>query len=127
MAESENDHEPHAPVSQAFARRVVVAVGITLVMAGVALFLWNSLYVLLLAFAAVLVGVALRGLAVWVSGKTRMRVGIALALVILMLIAVFAVAGVLLAPAVVQQFERLADQLPQSVESAQERLRQYSW
>jgi predicted PurR-regulated permease PerM len=128
MADSDEHRPRHAPaVSRAFARRVVVAVGITLAMVAVALFLWNSLQVLLLAFAAILVGVALRGMAVWLAGKTRLPVGGALAVVILSVVGLFLGVAALVAPAVVQQFDRLADQLPHSIESAQERLRQYAW
>jgi predicted PurR-regulated permease PerM len=123
-----DEEEPRHPiVPRAFARRVVVAAGITLAMVAVALLLWNSLSVLLLAFAAVLVGVALRGMAEWLGRTTRLPIGGALAVVILSLVGLFVLLGVVAAPTVVQQFERLADQLPQSIEAVQERLRQYSW
>src|SRR6476620_11007563 len=59
--------------------------------------------------------------------RTRLPVGGALAVVILSLIGFFVILAALVAPTVVQQFERLADQLPHSIESAQDRLRQYSW
>lgn len=110
-----------------FARRVVIAVGIALGMTALALFLWYSVYVLLLAFAAVLVGVALRGMAGWLAAKARLPAGGALAVVVLILVGFFVSLGALAAPSVVAQFEQLADRLPQSIESAQERLRSYSW
>jgi predicted PurR-regulated permease PerM len=127
MPKSDERETRHRIAPQAFARRVAVAVGITLAMVAVALFLWNSLSVLLLAFAAVLVGVALRGLAEWLAGWTRLPLGGALAVVILSIVGCFVVFGVVVAPTVVQQFERLADQLPQSIEAVQQRLREYSW
>lgn len=111
----------------AFARRVVVAVAITLGMLAVAIFLRNSIQVLLLAFAAILIGVVLRAMAVWVAGKTGMRTGLALAAVVLAIVGFFVGLGMLIAPQVVAQFEQLADQLPQSVEKAQDRLRQHDW
>jgi predicted PurR-regulated permease PerM len=126
----ETESEPHVDTPaerQSFARRAAIAVGIALGMTAVALFLWYSIYVLLLTFAAVLVGVALRGMASWLAGKTRLPAGGALAVVIVGLVGFFVLLGVLLAPRIVAQFERLADQLPQSVESAQDRLRQHSW
>jgi predicted PurR-regulated permease PerM len=110
-----------------FARRVAIAVCIAVGIIGVALFLWYSVDVLLLAFAAILVAAMLRGMATWVAGKTRLPVGGALAVVIVSLVGFFIVLGVMLAPAVAQQFERLADSLPASVKSAEDRLRQQSW
>lgn len=120
--------EPPVPRGDVpFARRVVIAVGIALLMLGVALFLRKSIYVLLLVFTAILVAVMLRGMAAWLAGKTRMPDGGALAVVVLAIVGFFILLGVLVAPSVVEQFERLADQLPRSVERAQERLRQHSW
>jgi predicted PurR-regulated permease PerM len=110
-----------------FARRVVIAVGIALLMLGLAIFLRKSVYVLMLAFAAVLIAVMLRGMAAWLAGKTRLPTGAALATVVIGLVGLFILLGVLLAPSVVAQFEQLADRLPQSVERSQERLRQYTW
>lgn len=115
------------PAEIPFARRVVIAVGIALLMLGVAIFLHRSVYVLLLTFASILIAVMLRGMTNWLAGKTRLPDGAALALVVLGLVTSFAGLGVLLAPDIVVQFEQLADKLPQSVESAQGRLRQYSW
>ena len=120
--------DPDTPQARdLFARRVVTAVCIGIGIIAVALFLWYSVQVLMLAFAAILIGAALRGMANWVSEKTRVPPNGALVVVILGLIGFFVVLGVLLAPRIVAQFERLADQLPQSVQSAQERLRQYDW
>lgn len=116
---------PRAEVT--FARRVVIAVGIALLMLGVAIFLRKSVYVLLLTFAAILIAVMLRGMATWLAGKARLPIGGALAVVVIALVGFFVVLGALLAPRVVAQFELLADQLPQSVERAQERLREHSW
>lgn len=120
--------EPPVPRGEVpFARRVVIAVGIALLMLGVALFLRKSIYVLLLVFTAILIAVMLRGMAAWLAGKTRLPDGGALAVVVLAILGLFILLGVLIAPSVVEQFERLADQLPRSVERAQERFRQHSW
>ncbi len=110
-----------------FARRVVIVVVIAIAILAVALFLWNAIDVLLLAFAAILIGAVLRGMAQWLAPKARLPVGGALAVVILAFVGFFILLGVLIAPHVATQFEKLADQLPQSIESAQERLRQYQW
>src|SRR5215208_3033390 len=87
MSRSEEAKEQNVKAEEAsrpaFARRVVVAVAITLGMLAVALFLRKSIEVLLLAFASILIAVVLRAMAAWVAGKTHMRVGIALAVVVL--------------------------------------------
>jgi uncharacterized membrane protein (DUF485 family) len=49
----------------------LIAVGIAMGAAALAVFLWYSMHVLLLAFAAVLVGVLLRGSAGWVAAKAK--------------------------------------------------------
>src|SRR5688572_29063713 len=121
-------HEPPVPRGEVpFARRVVIAVGIALLMLGVAIFLRKSIYVLLLIFTSILIAVMLRGMAAWLAGKTRMPDGAALAVVVLGLLGSFIGLGFLIAPSIVAQFEQLADRLPQSVERAQEELRQTSW
>src|SRR5688572_11911145 len=103
------------PGEQSFARRALIAVGIATGVAALAMFLWYSLYVLLLAFAAVLVGVLLRGAAEWVSKRFRIGVGWGLGLVILTLVGSFVLLGLFVAPSISQQVENLADRLPQSM------------
>ena len=115
------------PGERSFARRVLIAVGIGIGLSALALFLWYSMYVLLLAFAAVLVGVLLRGSAEWVAARLRIRVGWALGLVILSAVGFFILLGYFAAPSIVQQGEKLADRLPHSLRKAEDTLRQYSW
>lgn len=115
------------PGERSFARRALIATGIAIGLGALAMFLWYSMYVLMLAFAAVLVGVLLRGAAEWVALKTGMRVGWGLAAVVLGLLAFFVVLGLFVAPSVVGQVENLADQLPQSIQRAEDSLRKYSW
>ena len=115
------------PAEQSFARRALIAVGIAIGLSALALFLWYSMYVLLLAFAAVLVGVLLRGAAEWAAGRFRVGVGWALGGVILALVAAFVLLGFLTAPALVRQAENLADRLPQSLGQAEQKLKSYSW
>lgn len=115
------------PAERNFARRALIAVGIATVVAVLALFLWYSMYVLLLAFAAVLVGVLLRGAAEWVGQKTGIGPGWGLGVVVFALVAFFAVLGLFAAPNIVQQVEKLADRIPQSLRQAEDSLRRYSW
>lgn len=122
--ESKQAGDEPAACRWSFARRVAVAVAIALAMGAVALFLWYSLYVLLLAFAAVLVAAMLRGMASWLAARTRLPAGVALAAVVLGWVGFFTVLGLLLAPAITRQFTQLADRLPESVNQVQDRLRQ---
>jgi predicted PurR-regulated permease PerM len=115
------------PAEQSFARRALIAVGIALGLAALAVFLWYSLYVLLLAFAAVLVGVLLRGTADWVAGRAKIGPGAALIIVVLSLLGFFVLLGVFAAPSLVQQAEVLAERVPQGLRQADEKLRTYSW
>ena len=115
------------PAERTFARRALIAVGIATGVAALALFLWYSLYVLLLAFAAVLVGVLLRGAAEWVAGKTGVGTGWSVGIVVLSLVGFFTLLGLFVAPGIVQQVENLADQLPDSMRRAEDTLRKYSW
>src|SRR4051812_8708677 len=88
------------PGEQSFARRALIAVGIAIGVAALALFLWYSMRVLLLAFAAVLVGVLLRGMADWVDERFRVGPGVGLCIVLLALAAFFATVGFVAAPGI---------------------------
>ena len=115
------------PGERSFARRALIAVGIAVGVSALALFLWYSMYVLLLAFAAVLVGVLLRGAAEWVSNKFHVHVGWGLGIVLLVLTGSLVLLGFFVAPSVVQQVENLADRIPQSIQRGEDTLRKYSW
>ena len=115
------------PAEQSFARRAMIGAGIVLGLAALAMFLWYSLHVLLLAFAAVLVGVLLRGSAEWVARTLRIGHGWALGVVLLALLSFFALLGYFIAPTLVREAENFADRIPESVRKAEDKLRQYSW
>jgi predicted PurR-regulated permease PerM len=123
------DPSPSAttPAERSFARRALIAVSLAIGLSALALFLWYSLYVLLLAFAAVLVAVLLRGSAEWVAKKLRIRVGWALGVVLLSVIGFFILVGYFAAPSIAAQGERLAERLPQSLEQAEDTLRKVPW
>jgi predicted PurR-regulated permease PerM len=116
---------PRAP--HGYARRVVIAVAIAVGGIALALFLWYAMYVLLLAFAGVLVAVALRSLAVWLSGRTGLRVGRALAAVIVLIVAGLAGLGWLLAPSVARQVDDFTERLPKTVATFENQLLDYQW
>ena len=110
-----------------FARRVVVAVLITLGLGALALMAWRGIHVLLEAFAGVLFGVFLAALAEWVQKRTRLSHGWSLAAVVITLV-VLTVGGFwLLADRMATQLHGLIGDLPQSVAKAQTYLSQYHW
>jgi predicted PurR-regulated permease PerM len=127
QASGPNSPPATTPGERSFARRALIAVGLATGVAALALFLWYSMYVLLLAFAAVLVGVLLRGAAEWVGIRLGVGPGWGLGIVVLSLVAFFVLIGLFAAPSVVQQTENLADRLPQSMRKAEDTLRRYSW
>ena len=110
-----------------FARRAVVATAVFFGFAAMAVFLWYSMYVLLLAFAAILVGVLLRGLSQWVAQRAGLPSGGALAVVVLALAGLFVLLGVFVAPSVAKQAEQLVEKLPKSLEKSEQQVRQYWW
>lgn len=115
------------PAEQSFARRALIAVGVAVGVVAVGMFLWYSLYVLLLAFAAVLAGVLLRGCAEWVGRRFGIGPGWGLVVVVLALVGFFTLLGLVAAPTIVRESEDLADRLPQSLSKAEDTLRRYSW
>jgi predicted PurR-regulated permease PerM len=115
------------PGERSFARRALIATGIAVGTAALGLFLWYAMDVLLLAFAAVLVGVLLRGGAEWVAGRFGVAVGWGLGAVLLSVIAFFTLLGLFAAPAIIEQVENLADRLPQGLRTAEDTLRKSSW
>ena len=85
---SDDDRTPPTDRPQPYTRRVLLAVGVALGAILLVLFLYWALYVLLLAFAGILLAVLLRGSAEWVAKKTGLSVRWSLALVIVGFLAV---------------------------------------
>src|ERR1700687_5908506 len=76
---------PHPPKVEliGFARQVVVAVLITVLILAIAYFLWRGVHVLLQAFAGVLFAVFLAALSDWLSKHTNLSYRWSLAVVVL--------------------------------------------
>lgn len=115
------------PGERSFARRVLIGGAIVIGLAALAMFLWYSMYVLLLAFAAVLVAVLLSGSAEWVAKRLHIGPRWGLGVVLLFLVGSMVLLGVFAAPRIAEQGERLADQLPQSLRKAEDNLREMPW
>ena len=93
------------------ARRVLVAALVVLAVFGVALLVWMSARVLLLAFGGVLFGVLLDGLANALARHTRLPRSAALGVVGLGLVAFFVGVGFLLGPSLTAQAGELSGSL----------------
>lgn len=110
-----------------FARRVVVAVGITLAMLLVLLLLWYAVDVLMLVFAGVLLAIFLRGLSDTLCERTRLSGGWSLGIMCLALVGVIGLGGWSLAPSIAEQVDQLSDTVPQSVGRLEQSVARYRW
>ncbi len=110
-----------------FGRRVSIAVGIVVLTVLVLLLLYFTFDVLLLAFAALLLAVFLRGLANILGRFIKIGETWRVLLVAVMLIAILAGAIALLAPSVAEQVRHLRVELPRSAQSAGEYISQFGW
>ena len=109
-------------MTQRFSIRVLITVTIGVAVVAAALLVWQLANVLLLGFAGVLVAVLLRACADPIHHYTRLGEGWALALVLLTLVALFALGGWLLLPPLVRQAEQLLSSLPDLVSQLETQL-----
>jgi predicted PurR-regulated permease PerM len=116
-----------AASDRSFARRVVIAVGIT-VLALIFVYLLQYVgYVLLLGFAGILLAVGFDGLTLLVQKHTPLTRGWSLTAVLAALITLVGALGALLGPNIVDQMTQLGQRLPESVETLRGRLEHYEW
>jgi predicted PurR-regulated permease PerM len=114
---------PQARVNEPrFTRRVIIAVGVTLLGLALALLLWYGVRVLLVAFAGVLLAVLLRSIADGISRVTGLGPGWSLGITVLLIAGLFVGLGWLLAPQVAEQANQLVDQLPMAMARLKERI-----
>jgi predicted PurR-regulated permease PerM len=119
---------PPAPLSLAeFAKRVVVAVLVTVVILLLIYLLGQVMHVLLEAFAGVLFAIFLASLSDWVSRRTRLSYGWSLLAVVLGCLLIAIALGWLLANRIALQLSELREQLPQSVQQLRQYLEQFPW
>jgi predicted PurR-regulated permease PerM len=111
----------------AFAYRVFITVGITVLVAITLVLLWQALYVLLLIFGGILLAVLLRAMSDPLSHYTGISEGWSLAIVMVVLVGLMVGAGFLIAPRVAEQMDELTEQLPRAVDRIKERIVHYEW
>lgn len=110
-------------VSWSFPRRVLVAV---LVVAAFLLVVYMA-QVMLLLFAGVLLAVFLDGLASYLSARTPLGHGLALAVVGVVLIGLLVLFGWLAGPDIVEQIAQLGERIPVAITRVRAWLGQHSW
>jgi predicted PurR-regulated permease PerM len=98
-----------------------------LLILAVAYLVWRGAYVLLEAFAGVLVAVLLSVLSNWVSKHTRLSYGHSLALVVLGLFFIGGGLGILMWSHLSAQASELTQSLPRSLDQIKAYLMQYAW
>lgn len=108
-----------------FAYRVLIAVGILAAVAVLLMLLWQSTQVILLIFAGMLVAVFLRAVAERISRHTPLSDNLALGLLLLLIVAAFALALWLLMPSLQHQYDEIAQQMPQTIDLLRARLAQF--
>lgn len=110
-----NDHGKER-VDPAFARRMLVGLGMVLSIIIILLLIWYTIRVLVLIFMGILIAVFLRGISDWVSEWTRLPPRLSLTLVILFLSGLAGLGAWFLSPHLYDQLNRLADQLPHAIQ-----------
>lgn len=110
-----------------FLRRVFTAVGIAVLAVLLLGMLVLGAEILLAAFAGILAAVFLLVLRDFLTRYTGIPEGWSLLIVVLLLTAFAGVAGWLLAPQLVVQFEQLNEELPRALQEVEEFLQQYGW
>lgn len=113
---------PHQPSNErgTLVGRTLVVLGLTSLFLVMGLLLWNASQIFLLAFVGILIAVFLGAPAHFVSSRTAVPHGLALALTVLTLVALAVGTAWLVGPRIIDEAEQLFEQLPSSVEQVQE-------
>ena len=114
-------------IRQLFTNKIITAVGIVSAFLLVILLVYYAADVFMLAFAAILLAVFLRGLADLLNEYLHISEGKAVVVVSLVLIIILGGGIALLAPSVADQFRHLREELPRSAENVAAFLSQYGW
>lgn len=110
-----------------FKRRVLIAVGITVLVLAILWFLQQVITALLLGFAGILLAIFFRALTDWLRDHTPLSDNLAFAAIMLALVGGLALAVWLLAPRIAGQLDQLTTGMPQAVNQLRQRIVQYQW
>lgn len=113
--------------SQSFTRRATIAIALAIGLTALALTLWYAIYVILLAFAGILIAVLLLAMADGVHFVTRLPQRWSLALMFVLVIGIISLSAWLLTPRVAVQIEELRVTFPAAMEELGRYIEQYRW
>ena len=117
-----NDPSASSNSQALWTRRVLHGAGVLVAVGAAILFVWQAASVLLLGFGGILLAVLLRGLSRWLHRATRLPMGVALAVVVVLLISMLASAIYFLSPSVGRQARELQAAVTAIVPKVQERI-----
>lgn len=100
---------------------------VALLLIALFLLIWHFPQFFLLVFAGILFGVMISGIALFLSRKSGMRYGFALAIVLIFLAALITTGFMLLAPTVSEQAEELRTTLPRAIDRLKASLSGSKW
>jgi predicted PurR-regulated permease PerM len=125
--EGNSEHRYQNEARAEFNRRLFLTMGAGVAVVTLLLLLWHTVEILMLIFAGILLAVLLRGFSDWVSRRTPLSEGWALAMVMIAILAVLTAGVWRLAPGVADQVDQLKQSLPQAVQQVEERIKRYEW
>jgi predicted PurR-regulated permease PerM len=109
------DSKPADPNhSHDFARKVLVALGISTVVLILLISIWITIEVILLTCSAILLAIFLRSLSRWLSVRMHIKEGWALTFLALSFLLAIGLFFWFLAPDLIKQFKQLSEDLPRS-------------
>jgi predicted PurR-regulated permease PerM len=131
---SHNNAHPNAPARQPgpqpiteFARRSTIAVLLALLLILIAYACWRGFFVLLEAFAGMMLAIFFNALSTWLTRHSRLSYRWALTVVVLVLFVLAGGGGWLIGNRLAEQAQSLTTELPQSFEHIKDYLEQQTW
>lgn len=96
---------------------IIICIAVAIV--GIVIVLWYTVRILELIFFAVLGAIFLRGIGGWLAKWSRLPLGLSIAVVIFILLALFGTAIWMLSPHVQEQINKMGHELPQAIDKIQ--------
>ncbi|MEX2592425.1 MAG: AI-2E family transporter [Anditalea sp.] len=122
----DNKEEPQTETSNktSYTEKVLISAGIFIPIILILLLFGVAFNVLLLILAAVLVASFFRGIAGYIHKYLKIPMGWSMVASVFLVIGIFALATLLIAPQITEQINQLSQKLPETVKSAKEQLEQ---
>ncbi len=107
-----------------YSSKVLITVGIVIIFFIIISLLYNIPHLLLLLFISILIAVFLDGTANYLHKKTKISRPWGIFIVIVLIIGLIGISGYLMGPPVYKQMSKLAESIPQSINSIESSLRE---